>query len=48
MFSLRVEKEGIRFDVAMEDADGVHVVEGFEELIDVVLDLGLGNVVAAA
>lgn len=34
----------IRLDVSMEDAISVHVFYGFEELIHVELDAGLGQV----
>ena len=33
-------------DVAVEDAVAVHVVDGFEQLVDVVLHAALGDVVA--
>lgn len=37
----------LRLDVTVEDSIAVHVFDGFQQLVDVVFDSGLGQVVLA-
>ena len=50
MFSLHVvlSKGFLRLDIAMEDSISVHVLNGFQELVNITFDFGLGQVVGTA
>ena len=50
MFSLQVVLTSgfLRLDISMEDSISVHVLNGFQELVDVAFDFCLGQVVGTA
>lgn len=46
MFSLELisKQLGLRFDISVEDAVAVHVFNGFQQLVNVVLDFGFSQI----